>query len=720
MLSGGASPERTIRKSRSGPRRAIVLGLVHVAIAIHITQWWLGGRTVSPVEPSESMQTLETGAVNAGFIFFAVAILSTLIFGRFFCGWGCHIVALQDLCGWMLKKVNVRPRPFRSRLLVYVPLVFALYMFVWPTFRREVAAPLAAKWWPEAATWLGPVGAFPGFHNDLLVEDFWATFPPIAVAIPFFLVCGFACVYFLGAKGFCTYGCPYGGFFAPADMVSPGRIIVDHDKCEGCGHCTAVCTSNVRVHEEIRDFGMVVDPGCMKCLDCVSVCPNDALRFGFGAPPVMKSRKRGRADTRAARPRRPKRTFDLSWTEELVIAAVFAGAFFAWRGLYDVIPMLMAIGVAGCVAYIAWKTWRMLRDSNLRLHNFQLKLRGKLRPAGAVFLLVALATIAATAQGGYVQWAERKASHYDGLVTAPADVVLSGRAALVPASDKAAAEDAIRWYRRASSFRMGGYGMATTSETLFRMAWLLAVTGDYAEAEAIMRRALRQGESTEQGVVHLSNLIAAQGRMEEAERVVREWIAANGAGELSVSEVAKLIARQRGVGPAEEFLRESVLAYPELHGLSAGVIRAMLGAGRVAQAESLARALVERRPEDGALLAQLGALLMQVYPPGDARFGEGVALVERAVELDPKNATAHQQRAIARAISGDMAGAEASLREAMRLAPEDPSLRFMLAELLRQTGRAAEADALLQEPADGHLPGPEAPERTPTGGTRTD
>ena len=32
--------------------------------------------------------------------------------------------------------------------------------------------------------------------------------------------------------------------------------------------------------------GMVVDPGCMKCMDCVSVCPNDALYFGFGPLPI--------------------------------------------------------------------------------------------------------------------------------------------------------------------------------------------------------------------------------------------------------------------------------------------------------------------------------------------------------------------------------------------------------------------------------------------------
>src|SRR4051794_34690076 len=96
------SPKRQIKKSKMGRWRALVLILVQVAIAGHILLWVLTGmrRTLSPVEPSETMYTIEQGLINAGFVFFALAILSTFVLGRFFCGWGCHIVALQDLCGW--------------------------------------------------------------------------------------------------------------------------------------------------------------------------------------------------------------------------------------------------------------------------------------------------------------------------------------------------------------------------------------------------------------------------------------------------------------------------------------------------------------------------------------------------------------------------------------------------------------------------------------------
>src|SRR4051812_19933123 len=76
-----ADPKRTIKKSKMGPWRAAALVLVQLAIAGHITLWVITGmrETLSPVEPSESMYTLEKGLVNAGFVFFLLAILSTFV-----------------------------------------------------------------------------------------------------------------------------------------------------------------------------------------------------------------------------------------------------------------------------------------------------------------------------------------------------------------------------------------------------------------------------------------------------------------------------------------------------------------------------------------------------------------------------------------------------------------------------------------------------------------
>ncbi|MBZ0103093.1 MAG: 4Fe-4S binding protein, partial [Thermoanaerobaculia bacterium] len=251
-----------------GRWRAAVLIAVHLAIAAHVAHWLTSGRTVTPVEPSEAMALAKSGIVNAGVVFFAAAILLTALFGRWFCGWACHLVALQDLSRWLLERIGIRPRPLRSRLLAWVPALAFFYMFLWPAvYRLAIGDRLAVR------------------GTEWTTEHFWSTFPGWTIGILTFVLCGFACIWFLGAKGFCTYACPYGAAFAAADRVAPLRVRVT-DACEGCGHCTSVCTSNVRVHEEVALHRMVVDPGCMKCGDCVSVCPNDALYFGFGRPSI--------------------------------------------------------------------------------------------------------------------------------------------------------------------------------------------------------------------------------------------------------------------------------------------------------------------------------------------------------------------------------------------------------------------------------------------------
>ena len=81
--SGHCGPVRT---SKRGRWRALSLSAVYVVAALHAIHWKLAGRTLTPVEPSEAMQTLGEGLVNAGFVLFAILIVGTLIFGRFFCG----------------------------------------------------------------------------------------------------------------------------------------------------------------------------------------------------------------------------------------------------------------------------------------------------------------------------------------------------------------------------------------------------------------------------------------------------------------------------------------------------------------------------------------------------------------------------------------------------------------------------------------------------------
>ncbi len=278
-----------------------------------------------------------------------------------------------------MKKAGIRPRPFRSRLLVYAPLVLALYMFVYPTLRRKL--------------WGDPADPFPGFSNHLMTTGFWDTFPGPVFAVLTFVTCGFAAVYLLGAKGFCTYGCPYGAFFGIADRLSPGRILVG-DACDQCGHCTATCTSNVRVHEEVRRYGMVVDPGCMKCMDCVSVCPKGALRFGFSTPSLLRPRTGERGTRR----------YSLSWPAEILAAVVTLVATLTFRGLYDGPPLLMSLALGGITAFLSVKLFSLAKRPPVRLQTAELKASGRLTIAGKVFAALVVTWLLFTAHSSFIQW----------------------------------------------------------------------------------------------------------------------------------------------------------------------------------------------------------------------------------------------------------------------------------------------------------------------------
>lgn len=347
--------------------RAGTLILVYVLMAVHIVHWKFSGKTVAPFELNEVMYTLERGIVTAGFLFMLGVTIATAVFGRAFCSWGCHILALQDLSAWILRKLRIQPRAVRSRVLLWVPVVSVLYMFAWPQAQRlYYGAPLPrlhlrtdAEGWASFAT-----------------ENFWRNLPgPIIIALTFG-VCGFLIVYVLGTRGFCTYGCPYGAVFRLADRVAPAKIRLRGNDCLQCGTCTAACTSHVRVHEELNRYGMVVNPACLKDLDCVTACPQGNVSYGFGLPSVFKSI---RNDTAV------RKTFDFTGWEEAVLFLVFPIVLMVFRGLYDQIPFLLSLALGTIVAYLAVVFLRLGYRPALQLNRWQLKLDGRLTRRGRIF-----------------------------------------------------------------------------------------------------------------------------------------------------------------------------------------------------------------------------------------------------------------------------------------------------------------------------------------------
>ena len=644
-----AAPPRP-RTSRMSRWRAASLIGVHLLIIAHVLHWAATGRTLSPVEPSEAMYTLNDGQLNAGFLFFAAALAATLLLGRWVCGWGCHLIAYQDLCTWLLGKVGIRPKPLRSRILVLAPLALAIYMFVWPTAYR---------------VWVGAPA--PALKNNLIETGFWETFPGPVVAVLTVLVAGFAIVYFLGSKGFCTYACPYGGFFALADKMAVGRIRVT-DACEHCGHCTAACTSNVRVHEEVARFSMVVDPGCMKCLDCVSVCPNDALYFGFGLPSLV------------VKPIAPRRRSLLSFslTGELAMVVVGVIALLSFRGLYDQIPLLLAMALAGMTAFVVMKLVGLVRDANVRFQQLQLKRGGRLSGAGAIFAAFALGLVALTVHSGTVQY---HAWRGRGLARSLA-------------LDDAIWQDTVDWWRTAPPDRRAmvdvaidhlayadRIGLMTTPSILGELVPLHLARGNTAEAEIVVRRLIEQSPHAAAPRRGLAGILRKTGRMEEAEAVLRQALRADPSFAPARMDLVSLLLTRRRLAEAIALYRDAIALEPEASPWRLSLAGLFLDLGRSDEAALELQALLARHPDLAEAQYQLGYVLL-----GRRQTLDALPHLSEAVRLSPEVALYRYNLGVATFMAGRPEDARRHIEEAIRLDPEDADAHGFMAVVLRELG----------------------------------
>lgn len=606
----------------------MALILVYVLFGVHIAHWKLNGSTLAPLELNEVMYTLEAGVVTAGFLLMVTLFLATAFIGRFFCAWACHIMALEDLCAWLLAKAGIRPRPVRSRLLLLVPQAALLYMFVWPQILRiQQGRPLPRlRVLTDEAGWA-----------SFVTNDFWRNLPDPWIAALTFAVCGFAVVFFLGSRSFCLHACPYGAVFAAVDRIAPGRIsLTGH--CEQCGICTSVCSSHVRVHEEIARFGKVVDTSCMKDLDCVSACPQQALSFRFTRPAGFDS---------FSTTGRRRLGYDFSLSEELMMAAIFLAVLLAFRGLYNAVPFLMTLGLAGIVSYLALICLRLARRPDVRLIPFQLKRAGRLTTSGTVFGAVMVVFGVFFVHSATIRYHEalgQRAFDTVRLASERAEAPLPG-----------------------NSLRSAVHHLTTAREWgLFRplvrdqqLASLYLKGTDPALAQPYLRRIVDADPRDTDSRLALAQLLAKSGKLEAAETETRAVLAAAHRGAGAARELAGAYALLGAIHTARDESGAAIEAY------------------RMAAAEDHANVAV--RMALGGLLAQGGW------------YSEAAATFHEAALLQPDLVAASFNLAAALEKGGEEMGAIKAYKKTLVLLPDDMETLLNLGFLVARRGDLASA-----------------------------
>jgi tetratricopeptide (TPR) repeat protein len=260
--------------------------------------------------------------------------------------------------------------------------------------------------------------------------------------------------------------------------------------------------ANVQVHAEVAKYGMVIDPGCMKHMDCISVCPNDALYFGFGKPSITVSTK-------------STKNYSLTWPEEIAGAVIFLVSYLAVWDVYQLVPMLMALGIAAVTTFVALKTWKLLSTKDQTFYGFSLRSAGKFKLAGLAFLGFAAFWIGLNAHSGWVRYNERAGAQAFESIRLPDELALAQTdpGQWLSSADRANIAAGTDYLRSAA-----GAGIFTNSEALPKLAWFEYLSGNTERAVDLLGTASehQHGQGKALSLYYRGAVLNRLGRYDEA------------------------------------------------------------------------------------------------------------------------------------------------------------------------------------------------------------
>ncbi len=222
--------------------------------------------------PVGAVQAMLIGA-NKSFPAYALGFLLFfgVLFGRGICGFLCPFGFVQDMLrklrpkSW--KKHLALPKIFR-KLPYVVLLVFVILCPIFVTNQFGISAPAFCKWICPSGTLFAGIPLLStneGLRNIVSGLFYWKLFL-LAVLLLWSVV---------EYRPFCKYLCPLGAFYGMFQAVSLFHMSYQEKKCIHCKNCHSACEMGVRVTETPNAST------CIRCGDCVKVCPTNALSLSI-------------------------------------------------------------------------------------------------------------------------------------------------------------------------------------------------------------------------------------------------------------------------------------------------------------------------------------------------------------------------------------------------------------------------------------------------------
>jgi len=241
-------------------------GTKKTSITLYIVSFVLGGivlggipNAVMPIQ--QILMIMGTGSglflIIPMIIVFTLLILTTLIFGRIFCGFACPVGALQELISKLKFKSD-----FKKQKSVKYKLDLSTKkanIVRWCFFGLIILTSII--WSLAILQFINPFLGLNYFKNPL----------SIILLIPLITLIIVAVLSIFIYRPWCRLLCPFGALASLTSRFSRYKLRRT-ESCTECGLCEKICPTQ-------EAFAYSSKSECYLCNRCVEVCPQNALKF---------------------------------------------------------------------------------------------------------------------------------------------------------------------------------------------------------------------------------------------------------------------------------------------------------------------------------------------------------------------------------------------------------------------------------------------------------
>ena len=216
----------------------------------------------------------------------ALLVLLTLVFGRIYCSVICPLGVLQDLFGWLAKKVRKNRYSYSKevkwlRYPVLALFIIALLAGVGSLF--ELLAPYSAfgrimtmifqPLWKMGNNVLASIAEHYDSYAFYSVDVWMKSLPVLIIAALTLLV--LVVMAWRNGRTYCNTICPVGTVLSFLSRFSWLKIHFNTDKCRNCSLCSKNCKAAcIDYKNHTVDYSR-----CVVCGDCSESCKFGALRY---------------------------------------------------------------------------------------------------------------------------------------------------------------------------------------------------------------------------------------------------------------------------------------------------------------------------------------------------------------------------------------------------------------------------------------------------------